>query len=129
MAGSTVVSYDDEKPEVVGAPSQIPVPTGYRILVAPKPVEEKTKSGLYLSETRVQEETDASVVFCVIALGDTAYQDEKKFPSGPWCKKGDWVILPAYAGSKIFIHGMEFRIVNDDTVHAVVEDPREVARA
>lgn len=130
MSTSTVVQYKEEKPEAPkGNPSQIPVPTGYRILVTPQQVEEKTANGLYIPEERQAEETAASIVFCVLDVGPTAYQDKKKFPDGPWCKKGDWVIMPAYTGSKIFVHGMEFRIVNDDSIQAVVDDPRGVARA
>jgi co-chaperonin GroES (HSP10) len=62
-------------------------------------------------------------------MGSLAYKDEAKFPSGPWCKGGDWVLFRAYSGTRIKIHGREFRIINDDTVEAVVEDPRGIARA
>jgi co-chaperonin GroES (HSP10) len=58
-----------------------------------------------------------------------AYGDEKKFPTGPWCKVGDWVVFRAYSGTRVKIHGREFRLINDDTVEAVVEDPRGVVRA
>ena len=65
----------------------------------------------------------------VLKMGDLCYKDKDKFPLGPWCKEGDWVIFRAYSGTRIRIHGREFRLINDDTVEAVVEDPRGVSRA
>lgn len=124
----TVVSYSDEAYGNTVKASQLPEPTGYRILVAPKQVEEKTAGGIHLPEERVDKESDASIVFCVLKLGPDAYLDKKKFPEGPWCKEGDWIIAPSYSGTRIKIHGMDFRIINDDTVHAVIDDPRFVAR-
>jgi co-chaperonin GroES (HSP10) len=126
---SQVATYDDSDVDVTIAPSQLPVPTGYRMLVAPKPVSESTEGGIFLPDERRDKESDASVVFCVLALGPDAYKSKTKFPNGPWCEKGDWVILPSYAGTKLFVHGQEFRIINDDTVHAVIDDPRSVSRA
>lgn len=124
-----IAGYDDSDVEIDASPSQLPVPTGYRMLVIPKEVKEATEGGIYLPDERRDKESDASVVFCVLAIGPDAYKDTKKFPGGPWCKEGDWVILPSYAGTKILVHGQEFRIINDDTVHAVIDDPRAVARA
>jgi len=126
---STVVSYDDKEADVNASPSQLPEPTGYRILVIPKAVSETTSEGIDLPDERREKESDASVVFCVLKLGPDAYKDERKFPDGAWCKEGDWVILPSYAGTKVLVHGQELRIINDDTVHAVIDDPRSVARA
>jgi co-chaperonin GroES (HSP10) len=128
-ASPTVVSYSDSPYGSTVKASQLPEPTGYRILVAPKEVEETTSGGIHLPDERRDKESDASIVFCVLKLGPDAYQDPKKFPAGAWCKEGDWVILPSYAGTRLKIHGMEFRIINDDTVHAVIDDPRAVARA
>jgi chaperonin GroES len=109
--------------------SQLPEPTGYRMLVAPLKVDEKTEGGIYLPEERQAKEAVASVVACVLKQGTDCYTDLKKFPGGPWCKEGDWVILPSYAGTHILVQGMSFRIINDDTVHAVIDDPRGVTRA
>lgn len=128
-ATSTVVAYSNKEYGNTIAPKQLPEPTGYRILVAPKQVEEETSGGIYLPDERVEKENDASIVFCVIELGPDAYADESKFPDGPWCKKGDWVILSSYAGTRFKVQGMEFRIINDDTVLAVVDDPRRISRA
>jgi chaperonin GroES len=127
-AASTVASYSNEAYGNTIAPKQLPTPTGYRILVAPKEVEAKTATGIHLPDERVEKENDASIVFCIIELGPDAYADENKFPEGPWCKKGDWVILSSYAGTRFKVQGMEFRIINDDTVLAVVDDPRRIAR-
>lgn len=127
-ATSSVVAYSNKEYGNTIAAKQLPEPTGYRILVAPKEVEEKTASGIHLPDERVEKENDASIVFCVIDLGPDAYADESKFPDGPWCKKGDWVILSSYAGTRFKVQGMEFRIINDDTVLAVVDDPRRVSR-
>lgn len=129
MLRSTIVSYKDGMDEDPDIPSQLPDPTGYRLLVAPKQVDEKTEGGIVLPDERREKESDASVVYCVLKLGPDAYDDKIKFPNGPWCEAGDWVILPAYSGTKFFVQGMEFRIINDDTVHAVIDDPRTVARA
>ena len=62
-------------------------------------------------------------------VGPEAYADEKRFPSGPWCKEGDWIVMRAYSGTRIRVHGQEFRIINDDSVEAVVDNPMGVVRA
>lgn len=107
----------------------LPDPVGYKILIALPEYEEKTDSGVYLPEQVREKETLATVVGFVLKLGPIAYGDQGKFPGGPWCKEGDWVLFRAYSGTRIKIHGREFRIINDDTVEAVVEDPRGIARA
>ena len=121
-----VVQYSDQAPRVA---TQLPVPTGYRILVALPEVEEKTEAGLYITDERRDAETVASVVGFVMKIGPDAYRDEKRFPTGPWCKEGDWIVMRAYSGTRIRICGKEFRIINDDSVESVVEDPRGVVRA
>jgi co-chaperonin GroES (HSP10) len=62
-------------------------------------------------------------------MGDMAYSDKDRFPTGPWCKEGDFVLVRAYSGTRLKIHGTEWRIINDDTVEAIVEDPRGLYRA
>lgn len=105
-------------------------PKGYHILVAMPLVEEATKGGVLLPDELKYKEQVASICGCVIAMGTDAYKDEKKFPTGPWCRVGDWVIFRAYSGTKIKLDsGLEVRIINDDTVEAVVTDPREIIRA
>jgi len=125
---ASVAPIDEESLEL-DIPTQMPEPTGYRMLLAPLEVGKKTDGGIYLPDQRRADESAASIVACIVKMGPDCYQDNKKFPNGPWAKVGDWVIIPSYSGTHIKVKGMDFRIVNDDTIHAVVEDPRGVARA
>lgn len=108
---------------------QLPDPKGYRILCAIPQVEDTFESGLLKADTTKHIEEHATVVLFVLKMGDLCYKDTEKFPTGPWCKEGDFVLTRAYAGTRIKIHGREFRIINDDTVEATVEDPRGLTRA
>ena len=108
--------------------SQLPVPTGYRILIGLPEIEEKTEGGIIKAQSTISVEETASVVGFVLAMGPDCYKDEKRFPTGPWCKEGDFIIMRAYSGTCISIHGKEFRIINDDTPEAVIDDPRGVSR-
>ena len=110
-------------------PTQLPEPAGYKLLIALPEVKETTEGGIYKPESVQHVEMTASIVGCVLKVGPQAYNDEKRFPEGPWCKEGDWVLMRAYSGTRILIHGKEFRLINDDTVEAVVDDPRGVQRA
>jgi co-chaperonin GroES (HSP10) len=108
---------------------QLPEPVGYHILVALPEAEEKYESGIIKSdETRRFEEVLATVFF-VVKLGPDAYKDSVKFPTGPWCKQGDFILARPNSGTRLKIHGREFRLINDDTVEAVVADPRGISRA
>jgi co-chaperonin GroES (HSP10) len=108
--------------------TQLPDPSGYRILCAIPEVEEMTAGGIYKAdETKKFEELTTPVLF-VIKLGPDAFNDVRKFPSGPWCKEGDFILTRPHAGSRVKIHGREFRLINDDSVEAVVEDPRGISR-
>jgi co-chaperonin GroES (HSP10) len=110
-------------------PTQLPDPSGYRILCAIPEVEEKTEGGILKADiTRQNEELLATALF-VLKVGPDAYADKKRFPNGPWCKEGDFIIVRPHAGSRLKIHGTELRIINDDSVEAVVEDPRGIRRA
>ena len=115
--------------EEVRAASQMPEPVGYKLLIAMPELEEKTDGGIYIPQNAIDKEQTASIVGFVLRLGGLAYNDMQKFPHGPWCKEGDWVLFRAYSGTRLKIHGKEFRIINDDTVEAVVEDPRGIKRA
>ena len=108
---------------------QLPDPQGWKILCALIEVDEKYESGLIKADVTVKTEEVTSPVLFVIKLGPSAYQDTEKFPDGPWCKEGDFVITRAYTGTRVMIHGREFRIINDDQVEATVQDPRGVTRA
>lgn len=125
-----MLNFDIKMPDgEVRSAKQLPEPAGFKMLIALPEIEEKTESGIYLPEQVREKESLATVVGFVLKMGSLAYKDESKFPSGPWCKEGDWVLFRAYSGTRIKIHGREFRIINDDTVEAVVEDPRGIARA
>ena len=109
--------------------TQLPRPSGYHILVALPEADEKYDSGLIKAdETRRFEEVLATVFF-VVELGPDCYNDKEKFPTGPWCKAGDFVLARPNSGTRLKIHGREFRLINDDTVEAVVQDPRGISRA
>jgi co-chaperonin GroES (HSP10) len=108
--------------------TQLPTPSGYRILCAIPEVEEKTAGGLFKAdETKRFEELTTPVLF-VLKIGPDAFKDTTRFPSGAWCKEGDFILTRPHAGSRVKIHGREFRLINDDSVEAVVEDPRGISR-
>ena len=108
--------------------TQLPVPVGYKILVALPEAEETFESGLIKSdETRRNEEVLATVFF-VVDLGPDCYTDKERYPTGPWCKKGDFILARPNSGTRLKIHGREFRMINEDTVDAVVQDPRGISR-
>lgn len=108
---------------------QLPDPSGYRILCALPEIDDKFDSGLVKAElTRHHEELLTTVLF-VIKMGPDCYKDPARFPSGPWCKEGDFILVRPHAGTRVKIHGREFRIINDDSVEGVVEDPRGISRA
>lgn len=109
--------------------TQLPEPKGYRILCAVPQAEETFEGGILKDTTTKKVEENATVVLFVLKLGDLAYKDEDRFPTGPWCKEGDFIITRAYSGTRILIHGREFRILNDDSIEAVVQDPRGIKRA
>ena len=109
--------------------STLPRPAGYKILIALAEVEEKTSGGILLADEYRTKEQAASVLGFVVELGPDAYADKRKFPNGPWCKEGDWVLLNPYAGVRIMIFGKEFRLVSDDVIEATVENPMGIGRA
>lgn len=124
-----VVPDAAEKEEEITSATQLPDPKGYRILCGVPKIEDKYESGILKAGNTRQVEENSTVVLYVIKMGDMCYKDEQKFPTGAWCQEGDFVVTPAYAGTRIKIHGVEFRIINDDTVQAVVDDPRGYSRA
>ena len=109
--------------------SQLPEPKGYKLLIALPDVEEETEGGIIKSVQSQHEESISTVVGWVMSMGPDAYVNYGRFPNGPYCQVGDWVIFRAFSGTRIKIHGRELRLINDDTVEAVVEDPRGVERA
>ena len=105
---------------------RIPKPTGWRIVVLPFKPPKKTKSGIVLAEQAVERQQIATVCGYVVSTGPLAYADTDKFPYGPWCKKGDWIVFGRYAGARIGIDGGEIRILNDDEVLATISDPEDI---
>jgi co-chaperonin GroES (HSP10) len=122
-----VEPMEDTEKEVQKA-TQLPTPTGYRLLCAVPEVEERTAGGIWKADISKQYEELTTPVLFVLKMGPDAYQDTTKFPSGPWCKVGDFILTRPHAGSRVKIHGKEFRIINDDAVESVVEDPRGISR-
>ena len=108
---------------------QLPDPAGYRILCAIPEIENKYDSGIIKADITQQHEELLTTVLFVIKMGPDCYKDESRFPSGAWCKEGDFILVRPHAGTRVKIHGREFRIINDDSVEGVVEDPRGISRA
>ncbi len=124
------------KPESVKTPelskeakSQLPVPKGWKVLIAMPKADEKSKGGIIKASSTIQDEEVSNICGYVLKLGTECYKDTKRFPTGAWCKEGDWVIFRAYSGTRMKMYGQEFRLINDDTVEAVVDDPTGVVRA
>ena len=106
--------------------SQLPAPSGWRLLVLPFSPREKTKGGILIAQESLDKLRIATNCGYVLSIGPLAYHDKEKFPTGPWCKKGDWVIFARYAGSRLPIEGGEVRILNDDEVLGTIEYPESV---
>ena len=108
--------------------SQLPDPSGYRILCAIPEVEKEFDSGIAKPDSLIRTDELLTTVLFVVKLGPDCYNDKERFPTGPWCKQGDFVLVRPNAGTRLVIHGKEFRIINDDSVEAVVQDPRGISR-
>ena len=108
---------------------KIPQPSGWRMVLFPLKLQGKTKGGVLLTDDTVTESQVTTNICKVLKMGPECYKDKEKFPSGPWCKEGDWVLITRYAGSRIRIDGGELRIINDDEILAVVDDPRDILPA
>ena len=108
--------------------SKMPQPKGYKLLISPVEVDEKTEGGVYMPDALRDAEGIASIIGFVVSMGSDAYKDKDKFPNGAYCKEGDFVIFRSYSGTRFKIHSLEFRLIKDDTVEAVVDDPRGYKR-
>ena len=108
--------------------TQLPKPSGYRILCAIPEVEKAHESGVLKADITISHEELLTTVLFVVDLGEDCYTDKARFPSGAWCKKGDFILVRPHAGTRLVIHGREFRIINDDSVEGVVFDPRGIKR-
>jgi co-chaperonin GroES (HSP10) len=108
---------------------QLPKPVGYRLLIALPRVEEQYESGLLKADSTKHAERVLSMMGAVIDMGEQAYADKDRFPNGPWCKVGDFVMFRPNSGTRFKANGQEYRLLNDDSIEAVVADPRGVTRA
>ena len=115
-------------PESIGGSllERMPDPTGWRLLILPYRGKGKTDGGIYLPDTVVNEQTISTQVGYVLKVGPLAYKDAEKFPSGPWCEQGNWVMFARYAGSRFKIDGGEVRILNDDEILARINEPEDI---
>ena len=108
---------------------QLPDPSGYRIFCGIPEINEKFESGIIKADITQHHEELLTTVLFVMKMGPDCYKDKSRFPSGPWCKVGDLVLVRPHTGTRVKIHGVEFRIINDDSVEGVVQDPRGISRA
>ena len=121
-------NQEPKKPEkdLTSETAKLPKPTGWRLLVLPFKMKEKTKGGILITDDVIERSQVASTCGLVLEVGPDAYRDKERFPEGPWCKKGTWVIFARYAGSRMKIDGGEVRLLNDDEVLATVENPEDI---
>lgn len=124
MMTEEITAVTDEELE-----AQLPKPVGYRLLIALPQIEEKFESGIIKADRTLYEEKILSIVGVVLDMGDQAYADKDRYPTGPWCKVGDYVMFRANTGTRFRVNGVEYRLMNDDSIEAVVDDPRGVSRA
>jgi co-chaperonin GroES (HSP10) len=125
----TAIDIEATKSSAAEKAKQLPQPKGYRLLCMVPSVEETFAGGIVKADETKRVEEQTTVVLFVVDMGGMAYKDPIRFPDGPWCKKGDFVLTRAYSGTRIRIHGTEWRLINDDSVEAVVQDPRGISRA
>ena len=133
-----LLATNPNNPQVVGSvdmeasneekATQLPIPSGYRILCALPQLEKEYESGLLKANETLHHENLLATVLFVVAMGADCYGDKERFPSGPWCKVGDFIVVRPNAGTRLKIHGTEMRLINDDSVEGVVLDPRGVSR-
>lgn len=123
---AAVVAVSEEEIE-----AQLPTPVGYRVLIALPQVEDTYggDTGLVKATTTKQQEHIMSIIGLVLDMGDLAYSDKERFPSGPWCKAGDYVMFRMNTGTRFKVSGVEYRLMNDDSIEAVVADPHGIIRA
>jgi co-chaperonin GroES (HSP10) len=120
-----VVNINEAEPRKA---NQLPEPRGYKVLIALPDPEKEFAGGIIKSAKTIHEEEVGSIVGMVLEMGPDCYKDPARFPSGPYCKKGDWILMRSYSGTRFKIHGKEFRLINDDSVEAVIEDPRGIVK-
>ena len=120
------VKKSEPKKEVTTEKTKLPKPTGWRMLVLPFRMDEKTKGGILLGNETIDRQQVASQCGNVLAMGPQCYTDKERYPEGPWCKEKDWIMFARYAGSRIKIDGGEMRLLNDDEVLATIDSPEDI---
>jgi co-chaperonin GroES (HSP10) len=131
-----LLATNPDNPIIIGSISktveekakQLPKPSGYHILCAIPEIEAEFESGIIKADATLHYEEMLTTVLFVVALGPDCYKDPTRFPSGAWCKEGDFVLVRPNSGSRLVIHGKDFRVINDDSVEGTVSDPRGVKR-
>ena len=107
---------------------KLPKPSGYRLLIGLPRQDETTEGGIIKAQQTLEREEVGSICGLVLEMGLDAYADKKRFPNGPYCEVGDWIIMRAYSGTRFKIDGQEYRLINDDSVEGVVADPRGITK-
>jgi co-chaperonin GroES (HSP10) len=128
MTAQEVQTLEENQESDETKASQLPVPSGYKILCAIPDIEDKYESGIIKADKTMRNEELMATVLFVVKMGPDCYKDESRFPSGPYCKEGDFVVVRPLAGVRLTIHGRSFRLINDDSVEGVVDDPRGISR-
>ena len=126
--------YKEEEKEAKEVPEKtnlelLPDPTGWRILVMPFQVKEKTEGGIIIAQEALDRARVATQVGYVLKMGDLCYKDDEKYPTGTWCKEKHWVVFARYSGSRMEIEGGEIRMLNDDEVLGTIENPEDLIHA
>lgn len=125
-AAASAEAKKDHEDRVENIKDHLPKATGWRIIVLPYRGARKTKGGIELADQTLERQQLTTTCAYVLAVGSLAYRDEVKFPTGPWCKEGDWIIFGRYAGARMAIDGGEIRILNDDEILATINDPEDI---
>ena len=138
MTSEILIGTNPNNPQIVGSykpqatdeekATQLPEPSGYHILCAIPEIDKEYASGIVKADSTMHYEEVLSTVFFVVKVGPDCYKDATRFPSGPWCKVGDFILARPNTGTRLKIHDREFRIINDDSVEGVVSDPRGISR-
>jgi len=125
-AAASAAARKDHSEQVENIREHLPQATGWRLIVLPYRGARKTKGGIELSDQTLERQQLTTTCAYVLSVGPLAYKDEVKFPTGPWCKEGDWIIFGRYAGARMAIDGGEIRILNDDEILATINDPEDI---
>jgi co-chaperonin GroES (HSP10) len=138
MTSEILIGTNPNNPQIVGSykpqatdeekATQLPDPSGYHILCAIPEIDKEYASGIVKADSTMHYEEVLSTVFFVVKMGPDCYKDKTRFPSGAWCKEGDFILARPNTGTRLKIHNREFRIINDDSVEGVVSDPRGISR-